>query len=95
MTRLGWDASAVSMLPLDVSFDGLARESVATASLGMRQGQPDPAALFRFAQLLRDQRPDVLHAHMVHANLLARVSRLLWRTPVVVSTMHNQYQGAY
>jgi glycosyltransferase involved in cell wall biosynthesis len=30
---------------------------------------------------------------MVHANLLARLSRLLARTPVVISTMHNFNEG--
>jgi glycosyltransferase involved in cell wall biosynthesis len=44
--------------------------------------------------ILRRWRPHVLHAHMVHANLLARVSRLIVPTRVVISTMHNQDEGA-
>lgn len=94
MAGLGWDVTAVSMLPLDVTFDGLPEKGVATMSLGMRKGRPDPRSLVRLGRLLRDRRPDVLHAHMVHAILLARISRLVWPAPVVVSTMHNQYQGA-
>ena len=94
MTRLGWDVSAISMLPLSVSFDGLLEAGVVTRSLGMRKGMPDPRGLYRLGRALREFRPDVLHAHMVHAILLARLSRLVWRTPVLISTMHNQYQGA-
>ena len=94
LADMGWDVSAVSMLPLDVSFEGLPEAGVAVGSLGMRQGRPDPRALYRLARVLRERRPDVLHAHMVHAILLARLSRFAWRTPVVVSTMHSQYQGA-
>jgi glycosyltransferase involved in cell wall biosynthesis len=30
---------------------------------------------------------------MVHANLLARLSRLLVKTPIVISTIHNQDEG--
>jgi glycosyltransferase involved in cell wall biosynthesis len=43
--------------------------------------------------VLRLWKPDVLHAHMVHANLLARLSRLLVKVPVVVSTIHNEDEG--
>ena len=91
----GWDVTAVSMLPLESSLADLPAAGIATVSLGMVPTRPDPRAFLRFGMLLRDLRPDVLHAHMVHANLLARLSRLVRpRTPVVVSTMHNQYQGA-
>jgi len=31
---------------------------------------------------------------MVHANLLGRLSRLIAPTPVVISTMHNENEGA-
>ncbi|MBA3235139.1 MAG: glycosyltransferase, partial [Chloroflexi bacterium] len=59
------------------------------------KGRSDPRALLRLVRLLRRWRPDVLHAHMVHANLLARVSRVLVRGPIVISTMHNQDEGAH
>ena len=81
------------MLPLGSSFADLPSQGIKTAGLGMRRGVADPRALARLAKLLRDERPDVLHAHMVHANLLARLSRLVWRKPVVLCTIHSQYQG--
>lgn len=90
----GWDVRAVSMLPLARTFADLPARGIPTASLGMTQGIADPRALVRLGRILRDHRPDVLHAHMVHANLLARLSRLIRPTPVVVCTMHSQYQGA-
>ena len=93
MKHGGWDVTAVSMLPLGSSFADLPSQGIMTASLGLRRGLPDPRALVRLLRMLRDRRPDVLHAHMVHANLLARLSRLMWRTPVVLCTMHSQYQG--
>ena len=64
-----------------------------TLSLEMRRGVPDPRALAHLARFLRRWRPDVLHAHMVHANLLARLSRLVAPTPVVISTIHNENEG--
>jgi glycosyltransferase involved in cell wall biosynthesis len=93
MKQAGWDVSAISMLHLGDTFADLPAQGIPTASLGMRRGFGDPRALVRLGLWLRDARPDVLHGHMVHANLLARLSRLIRPTPVVISTMHNQYQG--
>ena len=92
--RRGWEVAAISMLPLGRPIADLEAEGILTASLGMRQGVPDPRALVRLGRFLRAWRPDVLHGHMVHANLLARLSRLVARTPMVVSTIHNQDEGS-
>jgi glycosyltransferase involved in cell wall biosynthesis len=92
--RRGWDVGVVTMLPLGEPFAGLDDEGIWTATLGMRRRIPDPRALLRLRGLLRARGPHVLHGHMVHANLMARASQLLVRTPVIVSTMHNQNEGA-
>lgn len=94
MRARGWTVIAISMLPVEFAFDGLADAGVAIHSLDMRAGRPDPRALWRLRRLLRAHGALVLHAHMVHANLLARLSRLMVRTPVVISTIHSQRQGA-
>ena len=36
----------------------------------MKRGIPNPWALFRLVRIVREFRPTVVHAHMVHANLL-------------------------
>ncbi len=94
MASRGWSVGAISMLPLDEQFADLAALNIRTGSLNMSRGVPDPRALLRLRRLLREWKPDVLHGHMVHANLLARLSRLLVHTPVVLSTMHNQDEGS-
>ena len=64
-----------------------------TDSLEMRRGVPDPRGLARLVRIVRAWKPDVVHSHMVHANLMARVLRLLVPVPVLVSTIHNVYEG--
>ena len=59
------------------------------------RGIPDPRGLLRLARLVRAWRPDVLHSHMVHANLMARAVRLVAPVPVLVSTIHNIYEGGW
>lgn len=92
--RRGWEVAALSMLPLERPVSDLETEGIQTETLGMRRGIPDPRALIRLRDFVRRWQPDVLHAHMVHANLLARLSRLLVRIPTVISTMHNQDEGS-
>jgi glycosyltransferase involved in cell wall biosynthesis len=62
-------------------------------SLEMRRGVPDPRGLARLARIVRQWRPDVVHSHMIHANLMARALRLVAPVPVLVSTIHNIYEG--
>ena len=89
----GWEVAAVSMTPLERPLSDLETDGVHIESLGMRRGVPDPRALVRLRDFIRRWQPDVLHAHMVHANLLARLSRLFVRIPLVISTIHNQNEG--
>jgi glycosyltransferase involved in cell wall biosynthesis len=93
MQSRGHDVIIVSMTPLGPM--GLqAREmGIRTESLEMKRGVPDPRGLFRLARLTRAWRPDVIHSHMVHANLMARALRLVAPVPALVSTIHNIYEG--
>lgn len=50
-------------------------------------------AIFSLARHLRAIKPDIVHSHMVHANLLARLSRLIYRVPRLVCTAHNSNEG--
>jgi glycosyltransferase involved in cell wall biosynthesis len=93
MRSHGNEVSIVSLTPLGPM--GLEAQSlgISIQSLEMRRGIPDPRGLIRLAQLVRKWKPDVVHSHMVHANLMARALRLLVRIPVLISTIHNIYEG--
>ncbi|MDZ7809374.1 MAG: glycosyltransferase [Arhodomonas sp.] len=47
------------------------------------------AALVRFRRLVRAFRPDVVNSHLVHANILSRLLRLVTPMPRLVSSAHN------
>lgn len=51
------------------------------------------AALWRVRRFVRTWRPDVMHAHMVHANLFARVLTRFGGTPPLVCTAHSYREG--
>jgi glycosyltransferase involved in cell wall biosynthesis len=51
------------------------------------------AGVRRAAAFVRSFRPDVIHGHNFHGNMLARLLRLICRGPKVISTIHNVYEG--
>jgi glycosyltransferase involved in cell wall biosynthesis len=68
-------------------------EGIPTESLGLQRSITDVPRIFRLVKMLREWRPDVLHSHMLHANLLARAVRPLAQVPVLLSTIHSINDG--
>ena len=93
LKKRGWDVRVVSMLPPQAFTEELATAGIPLATLNMRRGVPDPRAVIRFVKILRQWRPDIVHSHMVHANLLARIARMFYKVPVVISTAHSLKEG--
>jgi glycosyltransferase involved in cell wall biosynthesis len=89
LKRRGWDVSVISMIEPTAFQEELAAAGVAVFSLSMRPGVASPRGLMRLLALLRHLRPQVLHSHMFHANLLARLARLFYPAPVLISTLHS------
>jgi glycosyltransferase involved in cell wall biosynthesis len=77
LRQRGW---RVSVVALSGTGGPAAAELMAAGttflSLQMRKGLADPRGWIRFHRWLRQERPDVVHAHLPHAAWLARWSRL-------------------
>ena len=95
-TRLkhrGWEVAVASMLPPAAYADLLESEGIPVYNLHMRRKAPDPRALIRLAAIVRRMQPAIVHAYMVHANILARVCRLLNPMPVLICSARNLNEG--
>ncbi|OYQ74960.1 glycosyltransferase [Wohlfahrtiimonas chitiniclastica] len=68
-------------------------ENVQMISLGLESPKKLLKALYNFRQLIRQFKPDVVHAHMVHANIFARLARLMCKIPKLICTAHNSNEG--
>lgn len=68
-------------------------DEIAITALGMN----GYAGLFsgprNLRRLIARFRPDVVHSHMIHANILARLERLLIRIPRLICSAHNSNEG--
>ena len=51
------------------------------------------AAMGRLRRLIREFRPDVVNSHLVHANILTRLLRLVTPMPRLVTSAHNTNEG--
>jgi glycosyltransferase involved in cell wall biosynthesis len=51
------------------------------------------AGLMRAKAFVREFRPEIVHSHSFHANMLARLLGLLIPETAVLSTIHNVYEG--
>ncbi len=71
--------TAIRTLHLDV------RKTPASVFAGFKRGR----------DFLREFRPQLVHSHSFHANIFARLLRLAGPPFVVLSTVHNVYEGAW
>lgn len=85
----GWEVRMVTLLPPKAYVEELVSRGIPVVSLGIQNKAPNPRFLFRFVRLVREWKPDIVHSHMVHANLFARLARPLAWTPVLICTAHS------
>lgn len=89
----GWGVGIVSLMQPQAYVEELEAAGISVFSLGIQRKLPDPWPVLRFARLIREWRPHIVHSHMVHANLLARIVRPLAPVPVLICTAHNIDEG--
>lgn len=51
------------------------------------------SAFKNYRKILSIFKPDVVHAHMVHANIFARLSRIFVKVPRLICTAHSRNEG--
>ena len=58
-------------------------------SLNLTHSSQFFTAIIQFIRLIKTWSPQIVHSHMYHANILARITRLFYRFPVLICTVHN------
>lgn len=52
-----------------------------------------PTAYFNLQKIIKENNPDIIHSHMVHANILTRLIRLSTPIKKLICTAHNSDEG--
>jgi glycosyltransferase involved in cell wall biosynthesis len=84
----GWRVCVVSMLAPLAFADELTSKGAEVVSLRMEPKGANIAGVVALIREIRRFRPSIIHTHMFHANLLARLLRPALRRPLVC-TVHN------
>ncbi|HFK4479980.1 TPA: glycosyltransferase [Citrobacter sedlakii] len=50
---------------------------------------------FYTRKVIQRLKPDILHSHMVHANIFSRLIRLSTKIPILINTAHSKNEGNY
>jgi glycosyltransferase involved in cell wall biosynthesis len=85
----GWKVCVACLVKPTAYLNQLEQEQIEVLSLDMQRGVPDLRAVFRLVSVVRKFRPNVVHCHMFHANILGRVARLFCSMPLLICTAHN------
>lgn len=67
--------------------------SVKTIPLEMNSKMDLIKAYLRLRRVVLTFKPDVMHSHMIHANILARLVRLTVKIPRLICTAHSNNEG--
>jgi len=89
----GWDIHVASMIRPGALAEAFQREGIPVHDLGMSRGVPSPLGLIRLARLIHEFSPDIVHSHMVHANLLARAVRGFFPHIPFINSGHSTREG--
>ncbi len=89
LKRRAWEVGVVSLTPPKAYVEELKAAGVPLLSLNGNQEGLDPGPVIQFVGLVRKWRPKIVHSHMVHANVLARVARIFAPVPVLICTAHS------
>lgn len=61
--------------------------------LGLNAGSQLYKSSKKYKKLIQDFQPDVVHAHMVHANIFARLNRIGCKVPKLICSAHSSNEG--
>ena len=53
-----------------------------------------PKAYLSLSEILKDYQPDIVHTHMIHANIIMRFLRMLIPMNKLITTAHNSNEGS-
>lgn len=69
------------------------QQEIELVYLGLESPFQFLSAAYKYNQLIKLFKPDIVHAHMVHANIFARLNRLFSKIPKLICTAHSNNEG--
>ena len=71
-----------------------ANKEIELLGIGLTNVITLPKAYLTLSKIVRNFKPDIVHAHMIHANILTRLVRLVTPIQKLICTAHNSNEGS-
>lgn len=69
-------------------------ELIPVISLGMKKNLLSfTICVVKIIKILKEYKPDLVHSHMFHANIICRIVRLFCHIPTLINTAHSSNEG--
>lgn len=68
-------------------------KSIELIYLGLENFNNSIKAYQEYKKIIQKYQPDIVHSHMVHANIFARISRKFFPIPKLICTAHSNNEG--
>lgn len=94
LIRRGVELEVVSMEDIGVIGQRMAESGIKVHTLNIQSISDAANGLFKLRKIKREFRPDVLHSHMIHANIYSRIFNFFVKTPKLINTAHNTIEGS-
>jgi len=92
INKNSFDIKILSLTPIGSIGEEIIHEGGDVSTLSTKF-KFSPLILFGLLRVLFQYKPDIVHAHLFHADFLGRIASLIYRKPRFVSTMHNIDMG--
>lgn len=94
LAKRGWKTTVIALSGIgNDTVNQLKSANVGFLSLGMRKGLVDPRGWIRLHRWIKEHQPEIIHAHLPHAALLARWTRIGSPVRVLIDTIHSPATG--
>ncbi|EOH6037659.1 MULTISPECIES: glycosyltransferase [Acinetobacter calcoaceticus/baumannii complex] len=68
-------------------------DSIELIYIGLENLKSFKISCKRYKEIIKKYQPDIVHSHMVHANIFTRIMRYFCKIPKLVCTAHNSNEG--
>lgn len=93
LKRRGHVVRLISLTPPVSQTDRLLERKIPVISLEMKNKTYFINAAFKLRKIILNNKTDVVHGHMFHANILVRLVKLFTKSIPVICTAHSTYEG--
>jgi len=88
LDREKFEVAVISIAPIGRVGEMIKKDGVRVLSLNVGF-KYNPLIIWRLFQVLRKEKPDILHTHLFHADILGRIVGKLAGVPKIITTIHN------